>query len=189
MDTTLFHVNHYSDVILSAMAPQITSLQIVYSMVYSGADSRKHQSSVLKRKMFPFDDVIMTPPSFDSIQFKVIYFNCYTPELHRFKGLKPYWAYSPHHFNIHIHNDLMIGKSKQAKYICYRVQCMIWSMKSCRIRFKVNCIHMYVYVCMCVCVCIFDKYKVKLQYQLPKIRNGRTVLGNLRNRVLNNSIE
>ena len=36
---------HYSDVIMGAMASQITSLAIVYSTVYSGADQRKHQSS------------------------------------------------------------------------------------------------------------------------------------------------
>ena len=36
---------HYNDVILSAMASQITSFTIVYSTVYSGADQRKHQSS------------------------------------------------------------------------------------------------------------------------------------------------
>ena len=62
------------------MASQITSLTIGYSTVYSGADQRKHQSSALlvfvreihrwpvnsphkwpvTRKMFPFDDVIMS---------------------------------------------------------------------------------------------------------------------------------
>ena len=62
------------------MASQITSLMIVYSTVYSGADQRKHQSSAslvfvweihrwpvnsphkgpVTRKMFPFDDVIMS---------------------------------------------------------------------------------------------------------------------------------
>ena len=65
--------NHYNDVMMSAMASQITSLTIVYSTVYSGADERKHQSSAslafgrgipctigpVPRKMFPFDDVIM----------------------------------------------------------------------------------------------------------------------------------
>ena len=70
---------HYSDVIMSAMASQITSLMIVYSSFYSGADKRKRQSSAslgfvrgihrrpvksphkgpVTRKMFPFDDVIM----------------------------------------------------------------------------------------------------------------------------------
>ena len=64
---------------MSTIASQITSLTIVYSTVYSGADQRKHQSSAslafvqgihrgpvnsphkgpVMRKMFPFDDVIM----------------------------------------------------------------------------------------------------------------------------------
>ena len=70
---------HYNDVIMGAIASQITSLTIVYSAVYSGADQRKHKSSAslafvrgihrwpvnsphkgpVRRKMFPFDDVIM----------------------------------------------------------------------------------------------------------------------------------
>ena len=36
---------HYNDVIMDAVASKITSLAIVYSTVYSGADQRKHQSS------------------------------------------------------------------------------------------------------------------------------------------------
>ena len=72
---------HYNDVIMGAVASQITSLTIVYSIVYSGADQRKHQSSAslafvwgihrgpvnsphkwpVTRKMSPFDDVIMRP--------------------------------------------------------------------------------------------------------------------------------
>ena len=36
---------HYGDVIMDTMASQITSLTIIYSTVYSGADQRKHQSS------------------------------------------------------------------------------------------------------------------------------------------------
>ena len=64
---------------MSAMASQITSLTIVYSIFYSSADQRKHQSSAslvfvrgihrwpvnsshkgpVTQKMFPFDDVIM----------------------------------------------------------------------------------------------------------------------------------
>ena len=70
---------HYDDVIMSAMASQITSLTIVNSSVYSGADQWKLQSSALlafvwgihrwlvnsphkgpvTRKMFTFDDIIM----------------------------------------------------------------------------------------------------------------------------------
>ena len=73
--------DHYTNVIMSVMASQITNItRSVYSIVYSGADQRKHQSSVslafvrgihrwsvnsphngpVTRKMFPFDDVIMT---------------------------------------------------------------------------------------------------------------------------------
>ena len=71
--------SHYCDIIMGARASQITSLTIVYSAVYSGADQRKHQSSVsqafvrgihrrlvnsphkgpMTRKMFPFDNVII----------------------------------------------------------------------------------------------------------------------------------
>ena len=36
---------HYGDVIIGSIASQITSLTIVYSSVYSGADQRTHQSS------------------------------------------------------------------------------------------------------------------------------------------------
>ena len=36
---------NYNDVIMNAVASQITSLTIVNSTVYSGADQRKHQSS------------------------------------------------------------------------------------------------------------------------------------------------
>ena len=65
------HRSHYNDVIMGAIASQITSLTIVYSIVYSDADQRKHQSSASRgpvnsphkwpvtRKMFPFADVIM----------------------------------------------------------------------------------------------------------------------------------
>ena len=78
---TLYWVKllHYNDIIMSAIASQITSLMIVYSTVCSDADQRKHQSSAslafvrgihwqpvnsphkwpVTRKMFPFDDVIM----------------------------------------------------------------------------------------------------------------------------------
>ena len=36
---------HYGDVTMTAIASQITSLTVVYSIVYSGADQKKHQSS------------------------------------------------------------------------------------------------------------------------------------------------
>ena len=36
---------HYNDVIMGAMASQVTSLTIVYLTVYSGAGQRKHKNS------------------------------------------------------------------------------------------------------------------------------------------------
>ena len=38
--------DHHSDVIISAMASQVTGVSIVYSTVCSGADQRKYQFSV-----------------------------------------------------------------------------------------------------------------------------------------------
>ena len=40
-----FDVNHYDDFIMGTMASQITSLAIVYSTFYSGADRRKHKNT------------------------------------------------------------------------------------------------------------------------------------------------
>ena len=37
--------SHYSDVIINAMASQLSGVSIVYSTVWSRADQRKHQSS------------------------------------------------------------------------------------------------------------------------------------------------
>ena len=74
-----WNLTHYNDVIMGTMASQITSLTIVYSTVYSGADHRRHQRFAslafvreihrgpvnssrkmpVTRKMFPFDDVII----------------------------------------------------------------------------------------------------------------------------------
>ena len=70
---------HYADVIMTILASLITSLTVVYAIVYSDVNQRKHQSSAslafvreihrgpvnfphkwpVTRKMFPFDDVIM----------------------------------------------------------------------------------------------------------------------------------
>ena len=75
-----FYRIHYNGVIMGAIASQITSLTVVYSIVYWDADQRKHQSSAslafvrgihrgpvnsphkwpVTRKMFLFDDVIIS---------------------------------------------------------------------------------------------------------------------------------
>ena len=74
---------HYSDVIMITIASQFTDVSIVYSIVCSSADQRKHQNSrslafvrgihrwpvnsphkgPVTRKVFPFDDVIMISDS------------------------------------------------------------------------------------------------------------------------------
>ena len=84
---TLAPSEHYNDVMISAVASQLTSLTIVYSTVYSGADQSKHQSSAslafvwgihrgpvnsphkwpVTRKIFSFDDVIMNYQHANSI--------------------------------------------------------------------------------------------------------------------------
>ena len=43
--STVIGCSHYNAVIMGAMASEITSLAIVYSVVYLGTDQRKHQSS------------------------------------------------------------------------------------------------------------------------------------------------
>ena len=45
VSSKLVLIFYYNDVTMGAMESQITSLTIVYSTVYSGADQRKHQSS------------------------------------------------------------------------------------------------------------------------------------------------
>ena len=72
-------ITHYNDVIMSVMTSQITSLAIVYLIIYSRRRSNKTSKSAslafvrgihrgpvnsphkrqVTRKMFPFDDVIM----------------------------------------------------------------------------------------------------------------------------------
>ena len=79
---------HYSDVIMSTMASQITGVSIVCSTVGSGTNQRKHQSSAwlafvrgihrwpvhfphkrpVTRKMFPFYDVIMNSATTSNVE-------------------------------------------------------------------------------------------------------------------------
>ena len=80
MHQHIINQDHYSDAIMGVIASQITRHTVVYSTVHSGADQRKYQSSAslafvqgshrwpvnspykwpVTRKMFPFDDVIVT---------------------------------------------------------------------------------------------------------------------------------
>ena len=96
---------------MGAIASQITSLTIVYSIVYSDADQRKHQSSAslafvrgihrgpvnsphkwpVTRKMFPFDDVIMCRCHWQkcSIIAKCIYHD----DVIKCKNVSRYWPF------------------------------------------------------------------------------------------------
>ena len=82
---------------MTRMASQITSLTVVYSTVYSGADQRKHQSSVslafvrgihwwpvnsphkgpVTWKTSPFDDVIMTYCPNSNNEYAQVFLLCF----------------------------------------------------------------------------------------------------------------
>ena len=86
--------------IMGSTASQITSLTVVYSTVYSDADQRKYQSFAslaflwgihrrpvnsphkwpVTRKMFPFDDVIMSclSPQSCTLNFSVFWYHTIT---------------------------------------------------------------------------------------------------------------
>ena len=103
---------HHNGVIMGAMAYQITSLTIIYSIVFSGADQRKHQSSAslafvrgihqwpvnssqrgpVTRKMFPFDDAIILRVSVGLLSFDL------SPKCISDGGY-PIWC-NPQHINI-----------------------------------------------------------------------------------------
>ena len=88
--------SHYSDVIMGTMASQITNLTFVYSTAYSRADQRKHQSSAslalvrgihrwpvnyphkapVTRKMFPFNDIIMTKVTYGIFALLLAWTSC-----------------------------------------------------------------------------------------------------------------
>ena len=100
---------------MSVIASQITSVSIVYSTVYPGADQRKHESSAslvfvrgihrwpvnsphkgpVTRKMFPFDDVIMGQDCcrhLDCWQATSHYLNLWWPKLMTYKCVtRPQW--------------------------------------------------------------------------------------------------
>ena len=129
---------HYSDVIMGAMASQITSLTIVYSNVYSGAYQRNHKGSAslaivrgihmspvnsphkwpVTRKNFPFDDVIMklkiTNGGNDAYHF--LYSVLLTFPLHRIIISQATISVT---FAQSINTSWLLGiRFKEAKFIC-----------------------------------------------------------------------
>ena len=123
-------LENYRDVIMSAMASQISSISIVWSTVCSGADQIKHQSSAslafargihqwpenshhtepVTRKMFPFDDVSMTNRMNDALYLRHlhIFWRCYrcitvksTPGLHPKANILISTCFEQHFLNIY----------------------------------------------------------------------------------------
>ena len=119
---------HYNDVIMSTMASQITSLTIVYSSVYSGADQRKHQSLAslafvrgihrspmnsphkgpVTRKMFPFDDII-------------IFFVTGRSTFHNDNGLFIKWRITQQDKHSLINRQLLAIQIKESMYYSTRI--------------------------------------------------------------------
>ena len=161
-------VYHCGDVMMDAIASQISSLTIVYSTVYSDADQRKHQSFAslafvwgihrgpvnsphkwpITRKMFPFDDVIMTEAIWPDFEIDIL------PYFH-FLPRKCNWSYM--HCSSHrgLFNDGLIhirqadagqmvsfrgsGGSDVRKLIllCKLITCIVWPRLISKITLKI----------------------------------------------------
>ena len=135
--------SHYDDVIMTMLASQITSLTVVYSIVYSGVNQRKHQSSAslafvreihrgpvnfphkwpVTRKIFPFDDVIMISASGTQV--------LNYPRGWRFVGFVMFsyddvikWKHFPHNwpFVSEIHRWIPLTKASDTELCCF-----LWS--------------------------------------------------------------
>ena len=130
------------------LASQITSLTVVYSIVYSGVNQRKHQSSAslafvleihrgpvnfphkgpVTRKMFPFDDVIML-----IVRYVV------------FLWIRPYLAETR---NVNDHNCSVSNLWKQSF-------ALVMDNAQCKLAIKITCFHGYdmtslIYVVSCL---------------------------------------
>ena len=154
---------------MSAMSSQITSLTIVYSTVYSGADQRKHQSFAslafargihqgpvnsphkgpVTRRVFPFDDVIMLfhPPVLS--RHPTLYWTRYQLSM---MGLKLICISngSPrcHCFNIDKHVKTHKSMSpwfltRMGKRVCPQVISLIWPKAKYLIYTNICLLHLY----------------------------------------------
>ena len=134
-------INHYDDVTMSRIASLITSLTIVYSTVYSGADQRKHQSPAslafvrgihrgpvnsphkwpVTRKLFPFDDVIMHVAEMYMSHLSIISESCHEANFVATCDTACY------------HNDNLLCRRWQlswhqgTRYVAWRHQAIIWT--------------------------------------------------------------
>ena len=118
---------------MTMLASQITSLTVVYSIVYSGVNQRKHQSSAslafvreihrgpvnfphkwpVTRKMFPFDDVIMCC---------VVLWLCYSSVITSFNTLRS-WQNGHYFLNgifkcIFLNGNVWISIRISLRFVC-----------------------------------------------------------------------
>ena len=94
---------HYSDVMTGAMVYQITSLTIVYSGVYSGADKKKHQSSASLAFVWGIHWWPVNSPQMASNAENVSIWSCHH-ELRSDQGLyslnRCFYVYRNHHYKL-----------------------------------------------------------------------------------------
>ena len=138
---------------MSAMASQITSLTIIYSTVYSGADQRKHQRPAslvfvrgihrwpvnsphkgpVTRKMFSFDDVIVKNLGKDGLWlFRKGGVGCLL-RVHRLNNI-----FFPYCVQYRVQFDRDISR-------VYSIHTLVI--------FRV-CMYIYIYMCVCLCLCL-----------------------------------
>ena len=124
---------------MSAMASEITSLTIVCSIVYWGADQRKHQSSALlafvqgihrwplksphrwpvTRKMFPIDDVIMQCMH---VARAIVYSHYYISFYYKSLAI------------------FVMGRSVDSNIISTMIRlCLVWPLEMCECKVAYNC--------------------------------------------------
>ena len=106
---------HYSDVIMGAMASQITSPTIVYSSVYSGADQGKHH----------YNDVIMTTKAPQITSLTVVYSTVYSDADQRKHQISASLA-----FMWEIHRNRWIPRTKgQLRGKCFHLMTLSWKLR------------------------------------------------------------
>ena len=152
---------------MGAMASHTASLTIAYSTLHSGADQRKHQSSVslafvrgihrwpvnspqkgpVTRKMFPFDDVIMDAKN----SFKQ--FADAVPIYTSIHVMNIYWLYKLTEAWLIKNDEIQIWKEIALLLQQFTIISMKWTGKLHTKNVSKNFVQVCVYVCVCVWVC------------------------------------
>ena len=154
---------------MSALGSQITSLTIVYSTLYSGADQRKHRSSAslafvrgihrwpvnsphkgsLTRKMFPYDDVTMWLGVKSALGYQQL--QCWLDDGHHvvwitglILGLRP--ANKKRRYKV---TSSLIGNAEQC-HIQNIAHSWNWSNTPLRVNHRLSNVNAYIYIYICI---------------------------------------